>query len=99
MNQHRLNKSNSTSNMMPINQQPNPFLFAGNNVLQPDNKKYYVISKTDNDFYRKQKKLHKSYKKNINAIKDYLESDKIDRKIKLCVPVLERFKTNTSSSM
>ena len=84
MNQNRLNKSNSTHEL-PINQQYNPLLFAGNNILQPlshHRKKYYGVSKTDNDFFKKQKKkLHKSYRKDINAIKDYLDSEKMDRRI------------------
>ena len=79
MNQNRLHKSNST-NFIPINQQPNPLLLAGNNILQP-NRHYYPMLKTDNDFYKKQKKLHKSHKRNINAIKEYLDEDKIDKKI------------------
>ena len=82
MNQNRLHKSNST-NIMPLNQQPNPLLLAGNNILQPfdSRKKYYGSSKTDHDFHKKQKKLQKSYKKGIDAIKDLLEGDKIDKKI------------------
>ena len=79
MNQNRLHKSNST-NFIPINQQPNPLLLAGNNILQP-NRHYYPMLKTDNDIYKKQKKLHKSHKRNINAIKEYLDEDKIDKKI------------------
>ena len=104
MNQNRLNKSNSSTMMIPVNQQPNALLLTANNVLQPlnymnnlnryydmqnltangiydNNRGSYKTSKTDNDLYRKHKKLYKNYKKDINEIKSYLDNDKIDEKI------------------
>ena len=73
MQQNRLNKSNST-HALPINE-PNPLLLAGNNILNNGRTKTY------NDFFKKQKKLHRSYKKDIDEIKDYLGSEKMDRRI------------------
>ena len=64
------------NNNNPFNRTSNGQYDYNNN----NNQRYYNI-KTDKDFYRKQKKLQKSYQKSIEAIKDYMNSDIIDEKI------------------
>ena len=51
------------------------------NGTYDNNRLPYKASKTDNDLYRKHKKLYKNYKKDFNEIKSYFDSNKIDEKI------------------
>ena len=68
------------SNFNPLNRTMNGAYDYNNK----DKNSIYVVSKTsmdDDEFYRKQKQMHKFYKKNIESIKDYLYSDKMDERI------------------
>ena len=52
-----------------------------NNNHRHQDRLHYRASNTDNELYRKHKKLYKNYQKNLDEIKGYLERDKLDEKI------------------
>ena len=73
---HRYQESQNN----PLNRTMNGAYDYNNN----EKNNIYVVSKTssdDNKFFRKKKKLQKFYKKNIDSIKDYLYSKKLDERI------------------
>ena len=60
----------------------NPFNRTLNGVYDyKHRKKTHSVSETEKELYRKHRKLQKSYLKNMEAMKDYIDKGKIDEKI------------------
>ena len=69
----------------PINYANNLDRYYNENQTQPmknnfDKKKYFLVSNTDKEFYKKEKKI-KKYKKNIEELKELLNQERMKRKI------------------